>query len=171
MEHIDAFGFVVIVIAIMAGWRHYSILGINKDLLKTKEQLKQSEYFSKTIIETEPECVKITDADGNLIFMNRAGLDMIEAESLEQVKGTCVCPLVTSEYRDEFMKLTKDVCNGGSGIFTEMVGLKEDACGLKPVRSVRNEKDEINGFARHNARHHGEEKSGRAIAAEKERWR
>jgi hypothetical protein len=63
-------GVLIIIIVIMAGWRHYSIVSLNKSLLKTKEQLKQSEYFAKTIIQTEPECVKIIDADGNLIFMN-----------------------------------------------------------------------------------------------------
>ncbi len=138
-------GYLLIIIVIMAGWRHYSIISLNKTLVKTKEQLKQSEKFSNTIIETEPECVKILDADGNLIFMNRAGLDMIQAESLEQVKGQCVCPLITSEYCDAFMKLTKDVCNGGSGTLAfEMIGLKGRRLWLEThAVPFRNEKDEI----------------------------
>ena len=171
MEHIAFFGFVIIVIVLMAGWRHYSILSINKNLLKTREQLKQSEYFSKTIIETEPECVKIVDAEGNLIFMNRAGLDMIEAESLEQVKGQCVCPLVDSEYRDEFMKLTRDVCSGASGTFTfEMTGLKGRRLWLE-TRAVpfRNEKDEITALLGITRDITEKKKAEEAIAAEKER--
>jgi PAS domain S-box-containing protein len=170
MEYIVVFGFVVIII-LMAGWRHYSILSINKNLLKTREQLKQSEYFSKTVIETEPECVKIIDAEGNLIFMNRAGLDMIEAESLEQVKGGCVCPLVTSEYRDAFMKLVREVCSGGSGTFTfEMVGLKGRRLWLE-TRAVpfRNEKDEITALLGITRDITEKKKAEEAIAAEKER--
>ena len=171
MEHISFLGYVIIIIVIMAGWRHYSILTINRNLLKTKEQLKQSEYFSKTIIETEPECVKIIDSEGNLIFMNRAGLDMIEAQSLEQVKGHCVCPLVTSEYRDDFMKLTRDVCSGGSGILTfEMVGLKGRRLWLE-TRAVpfRNERDEITALLGITRDITEKKKAEEAIAAEKER--
>ena len=116
---------VLFIVIIMAVWRHYSILILNKNLAIAKEQLRQSEYFSRTVIEAEPECVKIIDVDGNLIFMNGAGLKMIEATSLEQVKGQCVCPLVGAENRDAFMKFIRDVCKGGSGsLVFEMVGLK-----------------------------------------------
>ena len=171
MEPVIVFGFILLIIVLMAGWRHYSLLSINKDLLKTKEQLKQSEYFLNSIIETEPECVKIIDAEGNLIFMNRAGLDMIEVESLEQVKGKCVCPFVTSEYRDDFMKLTRDVCNGGSGIFTfEMVGLKGRRLWLE-TRAVpfRNEKQEITALLGITRDITEKKKAEEAMAAEKER--
>ncbi len=141
-------GLGITIIAVMAIWRYYSMVAINKDLVETKNKLRQSEAFSNTIIETEPECVKIVDADGNLLMMNRAGLDMIEAESLEQVKGKCVCPLVTSEYRDAFMRLTKEVCNGGSGTLTfEMVGLKGRRLWLEThAVPFRNEKSEILGL-------------------------
>ena len=171
MEHFIVFGFVLVIVVLMGGWRHYSLLSINKNLVTTREQLKQSEWFSKTIIETEPECVKIVDAEGNLIFMNRAGLDMIEAESLEQVKGHCVCPLVTSEYREDFLKLTRDVCNGASGTFTfEMVGLQGRRLWLE-TRAVpfRNEKDEITALLGITRDITEKKKAEEAIADEKER--
>jgi PAS domain S-box-containing protein len=174
MEAIIVFGFVVIVMIIMiimGGWRHYSILSLNRSLLTAKEQLKQSEYFAKTVIETEPECVKIIDAEGNLIFMNRAGLDMIDAESLDQVRGKCVCPLVTSEYRDDFMELTRLVCGGGSGTLTfEMEGLKGRRLWLE-TRAVpfRNEKDEITAFLGITRDITEKKKAEEAIAAERER--
>jgi diguanylate cyclase (GGDEF)-like protein/PAS domain S-box-containing protein len=138
-------GVAVIIVVIMAGWRHYSIVSLNKSLLTTKEQLKLSEYFAKTIIQTEPECVKIIDAEGNLIFMNKAGLDMIEADSLDQVRGLCICPLISSEYYDAFMKLTKEVCSGGSGTLTfELIGLKGRHLWLEThAVPFRNEKNEI----------------------------
>ncbi|MDA8082243.1 MAG: PAS domain S-box protein [Nitrospiraceae bacterium] len=136
---------VALVVIIMAVWRYFSIVSLNSRLIETKAQLKQSEIFLKTIIETEPECVKLVDAEGTLIMMNKAGLDMIEAESLEQVKGQCVCPLVNSGYRDDFMKLTREVCNGGSGILTfEMTGLKGRSLWLETHGvPFRNEKGEI----------------------------
>jgi len=171
MEPVSVFGIVLLIIALMVGWRHYSLVSLHKELLQTREQLKQSENFANSIIETEPECVKIVDAEGNLIFMNRAGLDMIEADTLEQVKGKCVCPLVTSEYRDDFLKLTRDVCSGASGTFTfEMVGLKGRRLWLE-TRAVpfRNEKDEITALLGITRDITEKKKAEEAMAAEKER--
>ena len=52
------------------------------------------------------------DADGNLLNMNRAGLDLIEADSLDQVKGQCIYPLVSGEHREAFQDLVRDVFQG-----------------------------------------------------------
>ena len=140
--------FGIAIIAIMGGWRHYSLVKINRRLLETESKLKQSELLARTIIETEPECVKIIDADCNLIMMNRAGLDMLQVDSLEQVKGQNVCPFVSPEYRDAFMKLTKEVCSGVSGTLTfEVVGLKGRHLWLEThAVPFRNENSEIIGL-------------------------
>ena len=52
-----------------------------------EEALRQSEQRLKTIIEDEPACVKLVSADGRLIEMNPAGLQMIDADDLSQVIG------------------------------------------------------------------------------------
>ncbi len=89
------------------------------------EALAQSEWKLKTIIETEPECVKVLAADGTLLQMNRAGLQMIEAESDTQVVGHKLTELVTPEYRDAFDGLNQRVSQGESGTLEfELVGLK-----------------------------------------------
>src|SRR5882672_8485310 len=49
--------------------------------------LRKSEARLRAIVEAEPECVKLLDAEGRLIEMNPAGLRMIEAESLEALRG------------------------------------------------------------------------------------
>ena len=99
----------------------------------------------QTIIDTEPECVKLLDRDGNIIMMNLAGLAMIEAESLDQVKGKPACGLVTTEYCEAFKKLTEDVFQGIPGNLTfEMIGLKGRRLWLE-TRAVplRGENEEI----------------------------
>jgi two-component system cell cycle sensor histidine kinase/response regulator CckA len=114
--------------------------------LKTAEKkLRESENFLKTIIETEPECVKLLACDGTLLMMNRAGLSMIEADSLEQVKGKSVYPLVAGEYRQAFQKLTDDVFLGNAGALEfEMVGIKGKRLVLETnAVPLRNEKKEI----------------------------
>jgi PAS domain S-box-containing protein len=92
---------------------------------KAQEQLREKERFLQTIIDTEPECVKMVDIEGNLLLMNQSGLNMIDAESFDQVKGQNVCPLVVEEYRDAFLQLTVNAFAGKSGMLRfEVVGLK-----------------------------------------------
>jgi len=112
---------------------------------KSEEALRASEKMLQTIIDTEPECVKLLDEDANVITMNRAGLDMIQADSLDQVKGACVCPMINSEYRQPFLDLTRQVFQGGTGtLLFEVIGMKGRHRWLE-TRAVplRNEKDEI----------------------------
>ncbi len=79
----------------------------------------------EAIIEMAPTCVKLVAADGTLQRMNRAGLAMIEADSLDQVRGKSIYPLVSEEYRESFKTLTQDVFKGKSGTLEfKMVGLK-----------------------------------------------
>ena len=86
---------------------------------------QENENLVRTIIESEPECVKLLARDGTLLDMNPAGLAMIEVESLAQVQGKSVYPLVVSDYRPAFEALTKRVLQGESGILEfEIVGLK-----------------------------------------------
>ncbi|KAF0144003.1 MAG: PAS domain S-box [Nitrospirae bacterium] len=77
--------------------------------------------------------------------MNRAGLEMIEAESLDQVQGKCVYPLVSEEYREAFKSLTNDVFKGKSGTLEfKMIGLKGRPLWLYThAVPLRNEKGDI----------------------------
>ena len=90
-----------------------------------RDQAQGVEARLKAIVEAAPECVKVLDADGRLVDMNPAGLRMIEADSLESVRGQCVFGLVAPEYRELFRGLTEQVAAGGEGVLEfEMVGLK-----------------------------------------------
>ncbi|MBJ6727225.1 diguanylate cyclase [Geomesophilobacter sediminis] len=87
--------------------------------------LRDSERFLSTIIDTEPECVKMLAADGGLLMMNAAGLAMIEAASLDEVKGKCVYPLIAEEHRDAFIAAVEEVFQGNQATLEfEVVGLK-----------------------------------------------
>jgi len=87
--------------------------------------LAERENLLQTIIETEPECVKLIAPDGTLLEMNRAGLEMIEADSLEQVVGKDMSRLIAPEHRAAFTGLTQKALAGGSGhLEYELVGLK-----------------------------------------------
>ncbi|MDA8089073.1 MAG: PAS domain S-box protein [Nitrospiraceae bacterium] len=92
---------------------------------KLEEALKESEGRLRTMIESEPQCVKLLDPDGALLAMNPSGLAMIEADSFEQVKGKSVCGLVLPEYRKSFNELVKKVFSGEpASLEFEIAGLK-----------------------------------------------
>jgi len=86
-----------------------------QQLASREESLSNSQRFLNTIIDTEPECLKMLDAEGRFLMMNPAGLAMIGAESFEEVKGQSIFSRITDEHRDAFVKLTKDVFQGVAG--------------------------------------------------------
>jgi PAS domain S-box-containing protein len=107
--------------------------------------LQKAEHFLHTIIETEPECIKLLDVDCNLLLMNRAGLEMIGADSFEQVRGQCVSPLVNESYRNAFVELTNRAFQGISGsIEFEITGLKARSLWMASMEvPFRDENDTI----------------------------
>ena len=101
------------------------LLQTNRILDGERRQVAESRMKLQTIIEAEPACVKILAPDGSLQQMNRAGLNMIEADTEEQVRGSMVADIVTPPYREAFMALSERVNQGGSGSLEfEIVGLK-----------------------------------------------
>ncbi len=57
---------------------------------------------SHAIIAAEPDCMKLVDADGVLQDMNPAGLAMIGAARVEQVRGVSVYNLIKPQYHDVY---------------------------------------------------------------------
>jgi PAS domain S-box-containing protein len=87
--------------------------------------VKESENQIKTILETEPECIKQLNQKGELLYMNPAGLAMIEADSLEMVKGESVINIIKAEYKKDFKKQIEDVFNGQTRkLIFEITGMK-----------------------------------------------
>jgi len=88
-------------------------------------ELRQAQTRLRALIENEPECVKLLDAQGRLLEMNAAGLRMIEAESAGAVLGQSVYGIVAPEHVAAFRDLTERVCRGERGILEfEVIGLK-----------------------------------------------
>lgn len=100
-------------------------LGRKKDKI---QQLRRSEQRLRTILESEPECVKMVDRNYCLLDMNPAGLEMIEADDLAQVQGVEVTQLVDPNYQDLFREGVDRVFRG------ESVKQKFEIIGLKGTR-------------------------------------
>ncbi|MBL0273544.1 MAG: PAS domain S-box protein [Chitinophagaceae bacterium] len=80
-----------------------------------QKEVAESENRLRIIFETDPQCIKLLGPRGELLDMNPAGLAMIEADSLKQVKGHRVLDIIDTEYKKDFSRLTKNVFNGRSG--------------------------------------------------------
>jgi PAS domain S-box-containing protein len=104
------------------------MLGTGIDITERKKAqvaLAESENYLRTILHTEPECVKVLNSKGELLSMNPAGLAMIEADNEQQVLGHRMTELVDEKYRVGFNWLSKNVFSGNSGTFEfEVTGLK-----------------------------------------------
>ncbi len=89
------------------------------------DRLHANEKQLRTIIETEPECVKVLNRKGEVVLMNKAGLAILDVEKLEDIQGRPVLPFVKRGYRASFQKLFKRNLQGYSGKLTfQMVSAK-----------------------------------------------
>ncbi len=96
--------------------------------VQAESDLIESELHLKAIVENEPECIKIVDAQGLLLQMNPAGLAIIEADAAEQVIGKPVIDVIAPEHRVAFADLHKRVLAG------ETVTMEFEVLGLKGGR-------------------------------------
>ncbi|MDE1895176.1 MAG: EAL domain-containing protein [Xanthomonadaceae bacterium] len=81
-----------------------------------EEKLRASELRLRTIIETEPECVKVVGRTGELLDMNAAGLAMLELDSVEQARESSLESFLLPAYREPFRALHRRVMGGEGGM-------------------------------------------------------
>jgi PAS domain S-box-containing protein len=107
--------------------RPSATLSSGEDITKrkeTEEALAYSESFLRSIIDAEPECVKLVTAEGILLQMNASGAAILEAR-VEDVVRKSIYPFIVPEHRDSFAAFLQSVCNGTPGSLEfDMVGLK-----------------------------------------------
>ena len=89
--------------------------GFIKDITEHKRaeaDLLERERLLRVMQETGPACVKRVSSDGSLVYMNPAGLALIEADSLTEAVGLSVFNLVTPEHRQRFEDVHRAVISG-----------------------------------------------------------
>jgi len=102
-------------------------IGVGRDISKHREaerQLVAKSSFLHSIIEAEPECVKLVDRNGELLDMNEAGLRMVGAADRSEAIGQNVYDLMAPEFRDKFSRFNEKVCGGeGGDLSFDIIGL------------------------------------------------
>ena len=98
---------------------------LRRQVRRQTADLRQSEQYRRTIIEAEPECVKVVSADGRLLDMNPAGLAMLEAGSLAEAQSCPLTRFILPRHQAAFADLHKRVMAGDSGTLEfEIEGLQ-----------------------------------------------
>ncbi len=113
--------------------------------IQARKKLAERENYLKTIIDSEPDCVKLTDANGIILEMNAAGMAMVGVDSFAQVIGRTMYSIIVPEYHEAFHAHTKCVFKGDPGVLEyEIVGDKGTRLWLETnAVPLRTEKDEI----------------------------
>jgi two-component system, cell cycle sensor histidine kinase and response regulator CckA len=93
------------------------LVGTAQDITDRKaaeERTARSERRLQTILDALPACVKLVSHDGVLLEMNRAGLDMIGAKSLDQIAGLPAISLVHPDDRKQFLQMHAAATTGSA---------------------------------------------------------
>ena len=67
-----------------------TLTGISMDITAQKEaetKIKIAEEFSRTVLQSSPDCVKVLDKDGFIFFMNTNGLCQMEIDDFNNIKN------------------------------------------------------------------------------------
>lgn len=95
------------------------------DHMRSLQALRASESHLRAIIDAEPECVKLVDANGCLREINAAGLAMVEADSIEQVHGRPIVEVIKPEHREAYRAFYQSILRGNKAVLEyEIVTLK-----------------------------------------------
>ncbi len=95
------------------------VVAIVEDITERKlamETIREQNNFLNAVFESEPHCVKVVAPDGKLIQMNRAGLSMLELDSLEEAQKLGLMEFILPQYRKPFADFHRKVCAGSGGM-------------------------------------------------------
>lgn len=95
------------------------------ELRRNLAALQERENQLRAIFDAVPECVKLVDAEGKLLRINPAGLDMIEADDIQAIMNQSIYSLIAPEYRSDYQAFNERVCRGERGMLEfEIIGCR-----------------------------------------------
>lgn len=107
------------------------------DVTHVAQLARISESRLRMIIESSPDCIMRVDADGNLLSINKAGLDMWEVKGLDAIRGGKVAKFVADEYKRVFMQDIADASRSELQSSYSTAGTREiEVIGLRGTRQT-----------------------------------
>jgi len=130
------------------------------------DRLQENEYRLRTIIESEPECVKLQAADGTVLEINPAGLRLVDADRAEDIIGKRIYDVVAPEYKAIYRENMRRVFAGEAAVYEfKSITLKGRTRWMEthavPLRDARGEVYALLGITRDITEHKWAEEQGR----------
>ncbi|MBI3138735.1 MAG: PAS domain S-box protein [Sphingobacteriales bacterium] len=92
-----------------------------------QRKIEESEMRLRTILDTDPECIKLIDRDGCFLDINKAGLLMLETDQMGEILGRSVLPFIADKYKMKAEETIRDAFGGKAGaVEYEMITLKQN---------------------------------------------
>jgi PAS domain S-box-containing protein len=85
--------------------------------VKKEKKIKASEAFNKTIIESSPDCLKIINVEGKLIYINQNGLCLLELEDETPILNTFWWDLWDEDQKELIKNSISEALNGQESKF------------------------------------------------------
>ncbi len=82
------------------------------ELRQRTSEMSQQDELLRTIVDSEPQCVKVLGLDGSVRLMNRAGLAMLGVTSFDEIANRHVLTFVAEESREAFQAMLDRVSHG-----------------------------------------------------------
>jgi PAS domain S-box-containing protein len=81
------------------------------------DRLLENEFRLRTIIESEPECVKLQAEDGTVLEINPAGLRLVDANQPADIIGRKIYSVVAPEYIEIYRENMRRVFSGEAVVY------------------------------------------------------
>ena len=132
LKRLRSYAFAALGVATLAGLAIVILIRFNRRLQgeirergRIEQTLLERDAYLRTIIDNEPECIKLLDRDGRIQDMNPAGLAMLEADFLAQLQGCRAACVVSDKDRGAFDEMIEAVFRGETRhLVFEVTGLK-----------------------------------------------
>jgi diguanylate cyclase (GGDEF)-like protein/PAS domain S-box-containing protein len=85
---------------------------LERSRVRAEEIIQEQNEFLQTVLENQPDCVKVVGKDGHLLNMNKAGLDMLQVDTLEEAQEIGLNNFLMPEHVQPFRQLHHDVLQG-----------------------------------------------------------
>jgi PAS domain S-box-containing protein len=93
---------------------------------KTEKALTESEARYRTVTESSPDAILVTDKDRKIVFVNSVSVDLFAAESKDRLIGLNMIELVHPRDREDVERRRSRVLQGWFPPFTERARLRLD---------------------------------------------
>ncbi|MBI5107810.1 MAG: PAS domain S-box protein [Rhodocyclales bacterium] len=130
------------------------------------DRLQENEYRLRTIIESEPECVKLQAEDGTVLEINPAGLRLVDANQPADIIGRKIFSVVAPEYVDIYRENMRRVFAGEAMVYEfRAITLKNRVAWMEthaaPLRDARGNIYALLGITRDITEHKQAEEQAR----------